>query len=84
MAIEENVPSAERKVFLDDDNSDSAIILKLDELALLAQKEKKAVAIGHLRYGTIKVLESRIAYWQKRGLKFVSLKELIEGYGTGN
>lgn len=84
IAVEEGVRAAERKVFLDDDNSESAIILKIDELALLAQKEKKAVAIGHLRNNTIKVLASRIAYWQNRGVKFVSLSDIIKGYGTGS
>lgn len=84
IAVEEGVRAAERKIFLDDDNSDNAILLKVDELALLAQKEKKAVAIGHLRNNTIKVLSSRIAYWQNRGVKFVPLSDIIKGYGTGS
>lgn len=78
IAVEEGVPAAERKVFLDDDNRDSGIILKVDELALLAHKEEKAVAIGHLRENTIKVLESRIPYWQKRGVNFISLSDIIK------
>lgn len=84
IAIEEGVRAAERKVFLDDDNSENAIISKIDELALVALKEKKAVAIGHLRNNTIKILSSRIAYWQKRGVKFVSLSDIIKDYGTGS
>ncbi|NMC00706.1 MAG: divergent polysaccharide deacetylase family protein [Thermoanaerobaculaceae bacterium] len=84
IAVEEGVRAAERKVFLDDDNRESAIILKIDELALLAQKEKKAVAIGHLRNSTIKTLASRIAYWQNRGVKFIALSDIIKGYGTGS
>lgn len=84
VAIEEKVPSIERKVFLDDDNSENDIILKVDEFVLLALKEEQAVAIGHLRINTIKVLEKRINYWQNRGVNFISLSDIINKYGTGN
>ncbi|GEM_PF-226273 len=84
IAIEQGVRAAERKIFIDNDNRDSAIILKVDELALLAKKDKKAVAIGHLRSNTIKILESRIPYWQKRGVKFISLSDIIKENGKGS
>lgn len=82
VAIEEKVPSIEKKVFLDDDNSESDIILRVDEFVLLALKEEKAVAIGHLRINTIKVLDKRINYWQKRGVNFISLSDMIKRYGN--
>jgi uncharacterized protein len=72
------VRSTERKVFLDDDSSESGILLKVDELALLGIKEKKVVGIGHLRPNTIQVLSKRLSYWQMRGVLFVPLRDTVE------
>jgi uncharacterized protein len=77
-AKEYGVKSAERKVFLDDESSESGILLKVDELSLSGMKEKKAVGIGHLRPNTIKVLSQRLYYWQKREVEFIPLEDAVE------
>jgi uncharacterized protein len=77
-AKENGIKCAERKVFLDDESSESGILLKIDELALAGMKEKKAVGIGHLRPNTIKTLSKRLPYWQMREVKFILLQEAVE------
>lgn len=77
-ARSENVPSTERKVFLDDVNEVGAITAQMDRLVARAETEGRTlVAIGHLRPKTIAALSSRTRYWKKRGVRFVALKEVV-------
>ncbi len=71
------LPCAQRAVFLDDVDSQGAIIEQMDALAERARKDGEAVAIGHLRANTIKVLSERLPYWASRGIRFVPLKEVV-------
>jgi hypothetical protein len=71
------LPCAQRAVFLDDVDSQGAIIEQVDALAERARKDGEAVAIGHLRSNTIRVLSERMPYWASRGIRFVPLKEVV-------
>jgi polysaccharide deacetylase 2 family uncharacterized protein YibQ len=71
------VPCAQRAVFLDDVDKPDAIMAQLDVLGEKAMKEGEAVAIGHLRPNTLRVLSERIPYWERRGLRFVRLREVV-------
>lgn len=84
VAMEEGVPTMERRVFLDDNSDESDITKKVDEFILCGQKEEKVVAIGHLRSNTINVLSTRIPYWQKRDIHFFCLGDIIKKNGTGS
>ncbi len=84
VAMEEGVPTMERRVFFDDISDEIEITKKVDEFILCGEKEEKVCAIGHLRSNTIDVLSTRIPYWQKRGIQFFSLSDIIKKNGTGS
>lgn len=78
VAKEEGIPTMERRVFLDDSNDQRDIMMKIDEFILSGEKEERVVAIGHLRENTIYAISQRIPYWQKRGIQFVALSDIIK------
>ncbi len=77
VARSRGLPTAFRSVFLDDKDEENAIIAQFDLLVARAEKEGTLVAIGHLRPRTISVVAGRIPYWEKRGVKFLPLREVV-------
>jgi len=72
------VPSAERAVFLDDQDDYNMILGRIDLLANRALTEGDVVGIGHLRPNTIAALALRLPYWRERGVAFVPLREVVQ------
>jgi uncharacterized protein len=77
-AAEASVPSAHRRVFLDDVASESAIRVQLAELVRRAREEGGAIAIGHPYPATLAVLESDLPGLEKRGVKLVRVRDLVK------
>ncbi len=68
-----NIPSAERNLFLDDDNGE--ILQRFQELVQLAKTEGTAIGIAHLRPMTLETLKS-IDISEYRDTQFVFASEL--------
>jgi uncharacterized protein len=76
-AEESSVPSAHRRVFLDDVATEPAIRTQLAELVRRAREEGSAIAIGHPYAATLAVLEADLPGLEKRGVKLVRVGELV-------
>jgi len=78
LAVRMGIPSAERRVFLDNEQNVEAILAKIDELGDIAINEGKAIGIGHPRQTTITALQKGIPRLRSRGLKLVPVSEMLE------
>jgi polysaccharide deacetylase 2 family uncharacterized protein YibQ len=76
-AGENQVPSAVRDVFIDNDLSAEAIARQLDELERLARRRGFAVAIGHPHDATLAALALWLPGLQARGLQAVPVSAVI-------
>jgi polysaccharide deacetylase 2 family uncharacterized protein YibQ len=76
-AEESSVPSAHRRVFLDDVANEAAIRTQLAELVRRAREEGGAIAIGHPYPATLAVLEADLPGLEKRGVKLVRVGDLV-------
>jgi polysaccharide deacetylase 2 family uncharacterized protein YibQ len=77
LARQHKVPTISRDVFLDDEITVEAVIRQLDLTERLARKRGYAIAIGHPHQPTLEALEVWLPLAEKRGIKFVPVKELI-------
>lgn len=71
------VPSASRRVFLDDDPSPEAIRRSIEELVRRAREEGNALAIGHPHPTTLAVLERELPALANQGVRLVKIGELV-------
>lgn len=78
IAQELEVPCAVRHVFLDHQNDPAFIEGQIDLLIKKAQKNQKAIAIGHLRPETIEALRKARSKFKREGLTLVTLSELLK------
>lgn len=79
MAIEQGVAAATRDVFIDRENaSEQEIGAQLKHAMDLAQRQGHALVIGHPYPETMAVLERELHRFDKRGIRLVSVRELIE------
>ncbi len=72
------VPFASRDVFLDNVNTKEAILVQIEELVQKARKKGYAIAIGHDRDLTMRVLKEQIPILQERGFEIVRVKDLLK------
>ncbi|MEE8392945.1 MAG: divergent polysaccharide deacetylase family protein [Rhodospirillales bacterium] len=78
------VPYAERNIFLDNVNEETAVKARLAETERLARRKGMAIAIGHPRDGTIKALSKWLPEIEGRGFQLVPLSAVItEPDGAG-
>ncbi len=76
-AREARVPSASRRVFLDDIQKESAIEDSLSELIAHAKKDGSAIAIGHPYEATLAVLDRELPRLSARGVRLVKISEVV-------
>jgi len=76
-AEEESVPSAHRRVFLDDVATEAAVRAQLDEAVAHARNEGGCIAIGHPYPATLAVLERELPRMAGDGVKLVKVGELV-------
>ena len=77
-AEEESVPSARRRVFLDDVATEAAVKERLDEALERARTEGSAIAIGHPYPATLAVLERELPTAGEKGVKLVKVGDLVK------
>ncbi len=77
-AEEASVPSISRRVFLDDVETEEAIVKQFAEFVRRAREEGSAVAIGHPYPATLAVLEREMPGLEKKGVKLVRVGELVK------
>ncbi len=76
-ALRARVPSASRRVFLDDIASEAAIQRSLADLVVKAREEGSAIGIGHPYAVTLAVLERELPQLNSSGVKLVRVSELV-------
>lgn len=78
IAREQGVPTARRNVFLDDVNTEAAVREQWDRLLKLAKHKGFALAIGHPRSMTLKVLEAELPSLAAQGITLVAPSKIVE------
>jgi len=78
MAIAYGVPHAARDVFLDDDQTPSAITGQLARVEQLARRHGSAIAIGHPHDSTIAALRIWLPMLGEKGLTLVPLSAVVQ------
>lgn len=84
LARQLDIPSARRDVFLDNDLRPSAIDARIDELLDLAEKNGRAIGIGHANVETARALERMAVKVRERRIQWISLESLIAYVDPGN
>ncbi|MEP6767810.1 MAG: divergent polysaccharide deacetylase family protein [Acidobacteriota bacterium] len=77
-AREARVPSASRRVFLDDIQKEAAIEDALARLIAHAKKDGSAIAIGHPYAATLTVLDRELPRLAGRGVRLVRVGEVVK------
>ncbi|MGE5626195.1 MAG: divergent polysaccharide deacetylase family protein [Bacillota bacterium] len=78
VALEQHVPAARRSVFLDDVNTEDAVREQWRKLIRIARERGFALAIGHPRPATLKVLEEELPKLAGEDLKLVAPSRIVE------
>ena len=78
VAREQGVPAARRNVFLDDVNTEDAVKEQWERLLKLAKRNGFAIAIGHPRSATLKVLEEELPKLGAEGITLVAPSKIVE------
>jgi hypothetical protein len=78
IAREQQVPAARRNVFLDDVNTEDAVREQWKRLLAIARKHGFALAIGHPRPMTLKVLEAELPQLETEGVTLVAPSKIVE------
>lgn len=78
IASKYGVPNIPRDIFLDHHKNPAFIRIQFQKLLFLAKKNGAAVAIGHPYPQTLSVLEAELPKLARKGVKLVSVSELID------
>jgi len=78
LADEMGLAYGKRDVFLDNLNNKEAIAKQFVVLAQKARRRGYAVAIGHDRPVTMKILKEEISWLESQGIQIVSIKDLLK------
>jgi polysaccharide deacetylase 2 family uncharacterized protein YibQ len=81
MALSAKVPYAARDVFLDDSSAEDDIRRELGRLEATARRRGYAVAIGHPRPNTIRILKEWMDGLAEKGISIVPLSHVIRTFG---
>ena len=72
------VPTIRRHVFLDNDDLENKILERMEEVARLAQKQGVAVAIGHAKPNTLKVIKDILTRLLADGYQFEFASNVVK------
>ena len=81
LAKEMGVPAVERNIFLDHENSVSAVEAKLAQVETLARRMGAVIAIGHPRDVTIEALQTWLESIDSKGFQLVPLTTIVKKFG---
>jgi len=71
------VPTAQRNIFLDNDDDEAKIKQQLMKLIKKAKKDGSAIGIGHVKLKTLNVLKKEIPQLKKAGFKFEFVSKMV-------
>lgn len=77
IAREQQVPAARRDVFLDDEDTETAVRFQFNRLLEIARKKGFALAIGHPRAATLAVLNAELPQLAAQGIKLVPVSVIV-------
>lgn len=77
MAVQENIRTASRDVFLDNDRSLYGIDKEFRRLLALAKQRKTAIAIGHPYPSTLQYLEHALPMLKDEGIRLIPVSEML-------
>ena len=77
IALQENIRTASRDVFLDNDKSLYSIDKEFRRLLALAKQHKTAIAIGHPYPSTLQYLEHATPMLKREGVRLISVSEIL-------
>lgn len=75
-----HVPTAQRHVFLDHEDTYEFVIKQLEETREIADKRGLAIAIGHPYPATLKALAEKMPELDRAGYKFIFASEAVQTY----
>ena len=78
IALQENIRTASRDVFLDNDKSLYSIDKEFRRLLALAKQRKTAIAIGHPYPSTLRYLELAIPMLKREGVQLISVSDMLK------
>jgi hypothetical protein len=78
LATEYRIPSIDRKVFLDNEQTTRAIQVQFQRLLDIARREGSALGIGHPHAETLAVLREELARLDDYNIQLVPVSRLIE------
>ena len=78
VAREQGVPAARRNVFLDDKNDDAAVEAQWQRLIAIARHKGFALAIGHPRSATLKMLEAELPKLADENIELVAPSQIVK------
>ena len=78
IALQENIRTASRDVFLDNDRSPYGIDKEFRRLLTVAKRRKTAIAIGHPYPATLQYLEHAIPMLKREGVRLISVSEILK------
>ena len=78
IAVRENIRTASRDVFLDNDRSLYGIDKEFRRLLAVAKQRRTAIAIGHPYPSTLQYLEHAIPMLQDEGIRLISVSEMLQ------
>ncbi|OGW77965.1 MAG: hypothetical protein A2Z83_05140 [Omnitrophica bacterium GWA2_52_8] len=71
------MPALHRDVFLDNLDSQEAVIQKINEMKQIARTKGYAIGIGHYRYNTFAAIKTSLPRLKAEGFQIVHLRNLI-------
>ena len=78
IALQQDIQTASRDVFLDNDQSLYGIDKEFRRLLTLAKQRRTAVAIGHPYPSTLQYLEHAIPMLNREGVQLISVSEILK------
>jgi len=76
-AMELNMRTLKRDIFLDDNPSADAVRSQISRLVKIAKLRGTALAIGHPREATLKSLQGAAGYFREEGIEIVAARDLM-------
>ena len=78
VAAELGLRFAKRDVFIDNELEEGAVRRRLEEAKRIALTRGQAIVIGHDKKVTLKTIKAVVPEFEKEGIRFVLVKELLE------
>jgi len=78
LAKQKGIKTIKRDIFIDNETNPEYIKSQLERLVEIAKENGKAVAIGHAKSTTLKVLKETLPELEKQGIEIVPVSSIVE------